>query len=197
MESNNLLKINDGFHFKIDFYDLQNKGQEELITFNNINFKFSQTVNIDKAMFIDQLTNSKIYIKRFQSLKQYSISSMILPWFDDIIVVKEVAKKTFLFELLCKIILRIIHYYYYIKSAEEFQIIPDVIFDKRKVTKYFLTAFFDHAIKEEYKVMQYLFFKLEASGYYQLKNDIFDLINSDDKKYLILYQVSFIYYIFK
>jgi len=95
MESNNLLKINDGFYFNIDFYDLQNKGQEELITFKDINFKFSKTVNIDKAMFIDQLTNSKIYIKRFQSLKQYSISSMILPWFDDIIVVKEVAKKTF------------------------------------------------------------------------------------------------------
>ena len=146
-------------------------------------------------MFNDQLTKSIIYIQRFQSLKQYSISSMILPWFDDIILPNiDVAKTTFLFELLCKIILRIIHYYYYIKSAEDFQIIPDVIFEIKKVKKAFITLFFDHeAIKEEYKVMHYLFFKIKASGTYQLKNDIFELINSSDKTYLKLYQVSSIY----
>jgi hypothetical protein len=194
MESNNLLKINDGFYFNIDIKDLRNKGDEERITFTGINFMSSQTVNIDEDMFKDQLTKSMIYIQRFQSLKQYSISSMILPWFDDIILPNtDVAKRTFLFDLLCKIILRIIHYYYYIKSAEDFQIIPDVIFEIKKVKKAFITMFFDHAVKEENKVMQYLFFKLEASGNYQLINDIFDSINSDDKKYLKLHQVSFIY----
>jgi hypothetical protein len=192
----NHLKINDKFYFNFHFELKQNKNEEEVITFKDIHFDVikigKQELILDKATFVEQLKSSKIFIHGFRSLNQYSISSMILPWFDQIITMSDKNLKSFLISLLYKIVLRIVHYYYYIESAEDFIILTDVILDKTNVSKILKGLFFKKDTEEDgTKIMQHLFSK-RISGTYSLNIDIFDLINKNDnidEKYSNLFKV--------
>jgi len=191
------LKIYDKFYFNFDFELKQNKNEEEVITFKDIHFDVlkigKKELNLDKATFVEQFKSSKIFINGFRSLNQYSISSMILPWFDQIITTNDETLHSFLISLLYKIVLRMVHYYYYIKSAEAFQILTDVILDKPNLSKILKVKFFKKDTKEEFKIMQHIFSKM-ISGTYSLNTDIFDLINKNDtntdEKYSNLLKVS-------
>lgn len=162
---------NDCFSITLQWQSIfKNNGvkMEEVISFTLINLNINKIkqlgVNINTNKFIKNLSDSKIYISE-DVQKQFSITSMKLPWFL-VNIKKSLNDKplfSFITRTLYKIILRVINYYYYIESAELFKIMRDAILDTPYEITMFEKLFYDKKKVETNMIMEHIFARLDIS----------------------------------
>jgi len=150
----------------------------------NINEKQFRDVfecTISKETFINYLNTTKINVKE-EVPNEFIINSMKIPWFD---IHAETNKKNRLTDLLIyKIILKIINYYFYLKSASKFEI--ETEFEPAKSRDRFTSN-----IKKEFQLI--LQFQADLFKFVLIQKNFESIATNEDSNHANLRKVLNIY----
>ena len=187
--------ISDILEIKMTISFRNNQYNEEVISMQLVMYKEEalrkNNIDITKKDMENYLSQSFIYLRESTS-QSYEITSMILPWLIKEYITK--ASRQIVQTMFYKILLQLINYYYYIKSAESFSIVKNTILPDKSDIKRFKKIFFnydDDSKDKSKQVFQHIFINIKSLSQFQLNNQVFsEFENKSDEQYRSLKMVT-------
>ena len=177
--------IENTFELKLHSFssELKSYSQDEILisvhifNMNEKQFRDVFKLTINKETFMNYLNATKIVVKE-EVPKEFIINSMKIPWFD---VQTETNNKNRLTDLLIyKMILKIINYYFYLRSASKFEI--ETEFEPAKSRDRFTSN-----IKEQFKLI--LQFQEELDKFVLIQKNFESIATNEDINHTNLLKV--------
>ena len=181
--------IENTFELKLHSFSSEKKNysQDEILisvhifNMNEKQFRDVFKLTINKETFMNYLNATKIVVKE-EVPEEFIINSMKIPWFD---VQTETNNKNRLTDLLIyKMILKIINYYFYVRSASKFEI--ETEFEPAKSRDRFTSN-----IKKEFQLI--LQFQADLFKFVLIQKNFESIATNEDSNHANLRKVLNIY----